>query len=320
MKTSLLALCITFTSFAKVPVWIDYDVSYGKIIRDVDDGFALITALNSTELIIKGISYGFGNISNPKYMHKITKKILKKLNKEHIPIYPGAKNRNEIFKITAATLGMKDALRKNKLKILTMGRLSNVASVIKNFPHLKKNIDEVIINAGRMLEYETYVGKQNVIMPDTNVDDHLEAVKYVLESGVKITMIPTEIMQNQFITKDHLKQMRKGKSISRWMANNSIVWRWIWKFFPNSQGFIPWDVFIVTYLTHRNEMSCHENIPISLEYLKNNTSSLFRKKYKKSHKFFLVASFNLNSNFIGNYCYKMSENHLQNIVDSWIAI
>lgn len=309
---------MSFNLLCKTPVWVDYDISYGKIIRDVDDGFALITALQSEVLDVKGISYGFGNIKNLNYMKRKTLKILRKTNRQDVKTFWGAQNQSEIFENTKATKGMAQALKANPdLIIMAMGRLTNVASLIKNYPSLKSNIKEVIINAGRKLEYETKVGREQVIMPDTNVDDHLEAMKYVLESGVKITMMPVEVMKDKFITRHHLKQMRRGNKVSRWMANNSIVWRWIWKFFPNSKGFIPWDVFIVTYVTHRDEFKCDENIKIDIKYLKNNTSSLFRKKYKKEFKFFLVASDSLDSKYTGNYCYAMDDNHLNDIVSRW---
>lgn len=313
----LLALVISSCCYANIPVWVDYDVSYGKIIRDVDDGLALITALQSPELDVKGVSYGFGNISNLKFMRKMTQKILRKTNREDVNIFSGAQTQEDIFKRTDATIAMAQALEKDKLIIMAMGRLTNVASLIKNYPSHSQNITEVIVNAGRMLEYETKVGKQQVIMPDTNVDDHLEAVKFVLESGVKITMMPVEVMKDKFITRHHLKTMRRGNKVSKWMARNSIVWRWIWKFFPNSPGFIPWDVFIVTYVTHPQDFKCHDNIKVDLKYLKNNTSSLFRKKYKKKFKYFLVASENIESNYIGKYCYKMTDTHLDEIVHRW---
>ncbi len=322
MLSLLITLLLTASvTYGKTAVWIDYDISFGKIIRDVDDGFALITALQSEDLDIKGISYGFGNIKNLKYMKKQTLKILKKLGREDIQIFEGARKQSEIFKITQATTAMANALKANQsLIIMAMGRLTNVASLAHNHPELITNIKEVIVNAGRKLEYETRVGKQQVIMPDTNVDDHLEAVKYVLESNIKITMIPVEVMRDEFITRKHLKQMRKGNSISKWMANKSIVWKWIWKIFPNSHGFIPWDVFIVTYVTQRDQFYCDENIKIGLRYLKNNTSSLFRRKYKKDYKHFLVATDNMESNYKGNYCFDMNPNHLDNIVRDWSLI
>lgn len=305
-------------SYGKTAVWIDYDISFGKIIRDVDDGYALITALQSEDLDIKGISYGFGNIKNLKYMKKQTLKILKRLGREDIQIFEGARAQSEIFKATQATHAMANALKENpNLIIMAMGRLTNVASLAYNYPQQIANIKEVIINAGRRLEYETKVGKQQVIMPDTNVDDHLEAVKYVLESNIKITMIPVEVMKDKFITRIHLKHMRRGNSISKWMANNSVIWRWIWKLFPNSKGFIPWDVFIVTYVTQRDQFYCDEDIKIGLRYLKNNTSSLFRKKYKKDFKYFLVATNNMESKYRGNYCFRMNPRHLDNIVQDW---
>lgn len=302
---------------AKLPVWVDYDVAFGKVIRDVDDGYALITAIQSPKLDIKGISYGFGNLKKIGFMKKATYKILKKTKRLDIPVFAGATQRDSEFPATKATHALAKALIKDKLYIMAMGRLSNVASLIKHYPELKERIHEVIINAGRRLETETKVGKKQVIMPDTNIDDDLEAMRFVLSSGVKIVMIPTEIMKDKFVTKKHLRKMRKAGGISKWMAKKAAIWRFIWKLYPNTPGFIPWDVFIVTYLTHQKEFICDDNIPAKLEMLKNNTSSLFRKKYRRKYKEFLVSSYSLSSPYFAKYCYKMENDHLDNIINRW---
>ena len=317
LMKAIILIIFSFCSFSAEKVWVDYDVSFGKVIRDVDDGFALITALKSPKLEVQGISIGFGNLKNLNFMAKATRRILARTNKTHIPFYYGAWLKSRRFDKTDATEALAAALRKNPLKIMAMGRLTNMAALIKNYPELKSQIKEIIINAGRRLETETEVGRQRVIMPDTNIDDDVESMRYLMNSGVKVTMLPVEIMKEAFVTRQHLKQMRRAGGVSKWMARNSYVWRWIWKFFPNSKGFIPWDVFIVTYLTHREEMKCDEDIPITLAYLKNNTSSLFRKKYKKKYKDFLVASYKLDSPFKGTYCYEMDKSHLDNIVNRW---
>ncbi len=317
LMKSIFLLIFSFCTFSAEKVWVDYDVAFGKVIRDVDDGLALITALKSPDLEVQGISLGFGNLKNLNFMAKATRRILKRTNKTDIPYFYGAWLKSKRYEKTDATEALAKALKKNPLKIMAMGRLTNMASLIKNYPELKPQISEIIINAGRRLETQTRVGRQQVIMPDTNVDDDLESLKFVMESGVKITMLPVEIMKEAFVTKSHLKQMKKGGPLSKWMARNSIVWRWIWKFFPNSKGFIPWDVFIVTYLTHPHEMECDKDIPIALAYLKNETSSLFRKKYRKKYKDFLVASYKMDTPWRGNYCYKMQPNHLDDIVERW---
>jgi hypothetical protein len=130
-------------------------------------------------------------------------------------------------------------------------------------------------------------------------------------------MLPTEIMKDKLITRRHLKKMRKAGGISRWMANKARIWKFIWSIYPNLNGFIPWDVFLVTYLTNPEAFTCDDNIPTELKLLKNNTSSLFRKKYKKYYKEFLVSSYNLNSAYRSKYCYQMQKNHLDQIVDQW---
>jgi inosine-uridine nucleoside N-ribohydrolase len=155
-------------------------------------------------------------------------------------------------------------------------------------------------------------------MPDTNVDDHLEAAEWLVTSNVQITMIPTELMADKFVTKKHLRKMRKGTKLSRWMARKSSFWRMLWRIFPGAPGFIPWDTFMVSYLIYPEDFQCYQKIPIQLKWMTNNTSSLFRKKYRADKKYFLTASYQFQSSVLGTYCYHITDNHLDKIVSLWL--
>lgn len=315
MKLLVLLSLFSLISTAKIPVWIDYDVAMGKVIRDVDDGLALIVALRSKELDIKGISIGFGNIKDLNHMYKITKKTLRKVNRLDIPVYYGAWNKSHLQTPTAATHAIAKELAKGKLSVIAMGRMTNIASVYLNYPQVTSNIEQIIINAGRRLETETQVGRFNVIMPDTNIDDHLEATRVLVEKHAPIVMIPTQLMSDKFITNKHMRAIRRNwRSTGRWFTRNARVWKFIWRLYPMTKGFIPWDVFLVSYLTHREDFFCDENIPIGLKNLKNNASSIFRKKYRKDFKDFLVASYDLDSPLTGSYCYDVKKDHLLKVI------
>jgi len=59
----LVAAVLTMAQAApsRVAVWIDTDPAIGEKERDVDDGLALVQAVRSHELDIRGVSVVFGN-------------------------------------------------------------------------------------------------------------------------------------------------------------------------------------------------------------------------------------------------------------------
>lgn len=306
---TLTMLLISTSSFAKINVWIDYDVSIGKKFSDVDDGIALIAAINSPSLNVEGISYSFGNTNDLEHMKKITDEILLRYKRQDIPVYRGAAKPADLFQKNKAVDALAQKLRHKKLSILSMGRMTTVAGLALHYPELISKVDQVIVNLGRRLETETMVGSRRVIMPDTNVDGDIESTKILLKSGVKVVLIPTELMADQFIHGGHLRSLREGTQNAKWLYKKLKLWKFIWTFYPGTNGFIPWDLFIVGYLTAPQDFTCDEFIPIDFKRLPNNTSRIV-DSIKTKHKDFVVASHSLESNNLGTYCHDVDDSHI----------
>lgn len=314
-----LFLILSPTALALENVWIDYDISFGRYYQEVDDGFALISAVSSPGLNIQGISYGFGNSNDLKFMQKQTQKILSIMGRTDIQTFPGARHRLDLGQQTPATEAMHKALQKSPLKILAMGRMTNLASLILLHPEVIPNIKEVIVNYGRRLEYETGIGAKNIIMPDTNVDGDVEAIKVLLAHQIPLTLIPVELMHDQFILKDDLIKLKHGGLVAHWMRKQSLAWKYLWQVFLDLPGFIPWDVFIVGYMTNPQDFKCLRNIPIALKTMPNHAVRLpgFNND---SHKDTVVASPLMDRGIRGTYCYEVDQNHLNSWVDHWTKL
>ena len=319
MRSVLFALMILGFSPAHGAerVWLDYDLTWGKKIVEVDDGLSLISAATSTSLDLVGLSYGFGNTDNLAHMHEQTLRILRKINREDLNSYAGARSKSDLGKETAATQALAKALRTGPLKIMAIGRMTNVASTILLYPELKKNIQEVVVNFGRRLEYEVGVGRKKHIMPDTNVDDDLASVKVLIDAKVNLTLIPTELMFDQFIDKRRLRSLKQGGIISRWISREVKWWRKIWTIFPGTPGFIPWDVFVIGYLTNPEDFNCLEKIRISVKTLPNHSSRILPFRSRPPFKEFVVASHVLSEGVEGKYCYDVSDSHLDLWTEHW---
>ncbi|MBY0517543.1 MAG: nucleoside hydrolase [Bacteriovoracaceae bacterium] len=289
----------------------------GKKLADVDDGLALISALTSNEIEIAGLSFGFGNINDLQFMERETIKILHKVGRSELPSYRGAEDKYQLGRSTDATEAIASALRKGPLKILALGRMTNIASTIILHPELKANIQEVVVNFGRRLEYEVGVGAKNMIMPDTNVDGDKDATKVLIDQKIPLTLIPTELMHDQLMNKQRMNVLRNGTPIARWMRRESLIWKFVWRIYPGMDGFIPWDVFVIGYLTDPDDFSCLSNIPIAIQNLPNNTIRTLRIRKRSKTKDFVVASPHLQNGSIGKYCYDVTDDHLDKWVFRW---
>jgi pyrimidine-specific ribonucleoside hydrolase len=247
-------------------------------------------------------------------MQRITDKILIRYDRKDLRVYRGAAKPSDLYQKNQAVDALASVLRKKRLSILAMGRMTTVAGLILHYPELVKQIDQVIVNFGRRLETETFVGPRNIIMPDTNVDGDLESTKILIDSGIKVILIPTELMADQFINRSHMNMLKNGSENAKWLRKNFKLWKLIWKIYPGTEGFIPWDLFLVGFLTAPNDFRCDQDIPIAMKRLKNNTSRVV-DSVKTEFKSFVVASYKMQSHSLGTYCYEVDDGHLTNWVE-----
>lgn len=193
-----------------------------KIIFDldigVDDAMALIMGLNEPEVEIKLVTTVFGNVS----VEQATKNacyVIDKCSKYDIPVYYGASkgikteginamdvhgrtglgNKIVATKVAKQPLNKKDfgaveAMRKvilenpNEITILSVGPVTNLATLLVKYPEVKDKIKRVGIEVGSM------DGKGS-ITPYSSFNAYCdpEAVDIVIKSGVPITLTTKEV-------------------------------------------------------------------------------------------------------------------------------
>ncbi len=313
----IIILCLPLLSFAKSNIWIDYDIAIGKKVRDVDDGFTLVHVLtNSNTLELKGVSGVYGNISDMDFMKEETHRIFSFFDGTEIPFHPGAISASQLGQTTSASQALTTELEKGPLTVVATGRMTNIATVLMQRTELAKNIRELVIIAGRRIERSTAYGPRKIIFPDTNIDGDVAAVKIIIKNRIAVVMIPVEAMMENIMTGEHLDQLKDKGGVFRYISKNSWFWLKMFRTFIGGKGFIPWDLFAATYLTHPQDFACYRNIPYGLKWMKNDTHSLFRPN-KPKEKDFLVASYDLESKALGTYCYSIKETHLQSVLDGW---
>ncbi len=167
-------------------VWIDTDPSVEPGGHEVDDGFALIQAFHSPELIIRGISVVFGNAELEKAV-PIAREIVRQFAQGSLAVYPGASSGQQLGRPTEAAQRLAEALRHEPLTILALGPLTNVATVLSMHPELRDRIIRVIAVAGRRPGQQFLVGTRNhKPFRDFNFELDPQAFDVVLQAGVPL--------------------------------------------------------------------------------------------------------------------------------------
>ncbi len=218
------------------PVLIDTDTG-------VDDALALILALRSPELDVKGITTVAGNVQ----VHHCTRNVLTILDELHVgrdlvvaqgaskplvrklftaPEVHGAdglgnarpkKSSGRRPSPQAATRVIADACRKwgKGLTIVALGPLTNIAHVLKRYPGLLLRIGRLVTmggafrvpgNTGPVAEFNYYVDP--------------EAAQAVLSSRIPITVIPLDLTQQLVLMRSDLERraVRRANRLSRLIA------------------------------------------------------------------------------------------------------
>lgn len=190
----------------KRPIIIDTDPG-------IDDAVALAIALYSEKVDVKLITTIAGNV-NIDVVTNNTLKLLKFFGK-NVPVAKGA-TEPLIEKLEEATsvhgvsgmdgyefeegdknllldehavLAMRRTIMESpdKVTLVPIGPLTNIGLLLKMFPEVKQNIEEIILMGGSLAR-----GNKGV-MSEFNIANDPEAAKIVFNSGIKVTMVGLDI-------------------------------------------------------------------------------------------------------------------------------
>ncbi|MEO6460132.1 MAG: nucleoside hydrolase [Bdellovibrionota bacterium] len=261
----ILVLCaaplIALSVQAKTRVWIDTDPSIGILFHDVDDGYALLYALNSRDLEIVGISSVVGNAS-ASYGFRRAREIVSKFGVhsglEASDVYVGASSPlARVQDLPPAVGALAEALDKSALTIVALGPLSNVALLIENYPHLVPRIKKIVFVGGRRPGQRFFAGRKiSHEFHDSNVERDPQAVERILRSEVPLVLAPFELSaQTYFNAKDLMRIKQNGRG-GAWLVNRSGLWLRAWQLLIGVPGGIIFDIFAVGVVTQPDDFEC----------------------------------------------------------------
>ena len=263
----------------KIKVIIDTDPG-------VDDAIALMYAMNCGRFDIKLITSAGGN--GP--IEQITENaiFLTELFNQDIPVAQGAKSplvrpanyavgaqgKNGFgkFKYNAKKLKHKplsleacDAIyevlknSEEKISIIALGPMTNLAKLLQKHPDCKKKIKEIIFESGTK---EKIYG---VPYKSFNVGYDPEAAEAVFKSGVKLVMVPMELGHFAYLNHADIKRFKKTNKIGKIYAKMFAGYR---DYHVGDLGAAVHDVCAIYYLSHP-ELIKTEQGHIEIDYYKD---------------------------------------------------
>ena len=317
MKKIIISFLLINTAIllnAQTKVWFDTDIMIGlpeRAPREVDDGITLIMALKQPQIKIVGIS----TVTNIEYARTVTEKILNWHNSgDKIAIYDGSPKANDLGTENDAVKAMYAALKKEKLTILALGPVTNVATLMMNHPDIITQIDSIVMCVGRTPGLHFRPGLEMVTVYDYNYEKDTASMNVLLKSKTNLVFAGYEPSSYTLIGKFDINFLNKnGNEADQWLYDVLRPWQQRAKTLFGVEGFIPYDCATLGILTHPQYLKMKRDIPVQVNY-KENDSQLAQPGVKI--KPYLDVSYSYKSKRKVQYAYKVLPGFEEIILES----
>ncbi len=316
LKLLILILLFSYQFQAQTKVWFDTDIMIGmpdKEAREVDDGITLIMALKQPQIEIVGIS----NITYVDYGFGVIQKILNWHNKgKAIPVYKGSAFANDLGTENEGTKALYAALKKEKLTILALGPMTNIATLVKNHPDIIPQIERVVICAARTpdLPFNPGNGKLNVF--DYNYEFDEASMDVLLNSPIPLEFAGYEPSSYTHIGNIDLASLDTDNEADKWLFDIVQPWMELNEKYFGVRGFIPFDCSTLGLVTHPEYFTYYENIPIKVTFKKNDALGI---QPDKPFKNFLEVSYEFKTKKKVKYARRALQGFEEKIVETLSA-
>ena len=277
MKKIILSLLLINAAIllnAQTKIWFDTDIMIGlpeRAPREVDDGVTLIMALKQPQIKIVGIS----TVTNIEYARTVTEKILNWHNSgDKIAIYDGSPKANDLGTENDAVKAMYAALKKEKLTILALGPVTNVATLMINHPDIIPQIDSIVMCIGRTPGLHFRPGLETVTVYDYNYEKDTASMRILLNSPTNLVYAGFESSSSLLIGKVDIAFLNKNGNVAdQWLYDVLRPWQQRAKTLFLVEGFIPYDCTPLGVLTHPKYFKTYRNIPTQVNFRENDSQA-----------------------------------------------
>lgn len=242
----------------KTSLVIDTDVALGVLHegrpRDIDDGFAIVEAINIETIDLRAITTVYGNAPHADVVRVAHE--LVRLKDVPVPVWHGADmalpQHGPMPPPNHAVTQLAELLARQRLHIAAIGPLTNMALLVHHYPEHIANIDEMFIVAGRSPGRRFYIGDVGPVQ-DFNFENDVRAMQMLLDAHIPMVFAGFELTSQVAITTDDLLVIAaRGTETAQYLHDNSLAWFNHWtRTFPTERGFHPWDSAAIAWQTHR---------------------------------------------------------------------
>ena len=233
------------------PIWIDTDAACGSSeLANAGDCWALALALRSDRVVVRGISSVSGAIGSSEAAVRAVE-VAKRFGFSGTVHRGGARKK---YRPMAASRGLGAALKRERLTIVALGPLTNIAAVLVTQPKVASQIERVvtvfgtppeITEADNLSDYRNY-----------NAAADTKAVAALMRTAIDVVVIPIDIARGALLTGADIKSVGDGDASAQWLAGMSRGWLHIWRERIGEEGPIPAEAAAVAYLTHPDLLTC----------------------------------------------------------------
>jgi len=157
---------------------------------------------------------------------------------------------------TPASDALVEALKEGPLTVLALGPVSNVAQAVKSRPDLAQRL-KVVAVAGRLPGQRFTTGTTNLRgHRDFNFEQDPQAMAYLIERGISLTLAPFELSRKVWITVPYLDRLEAQAPDTAPLIAPARAWLQLWHDTFQVDGFNPFDTLAVGVLTRRDLITC----------------------------------------------------------------
>lgn len=288
-----------------ISVWLDVDPAVMRGGHEPDDGLALVQSFNSPELQVRGVSAVFGN-SPVDRGFPIAKEITGRYGPGGLSVFRGAAGGDELGEETEASRALAEALRNEKMTVLALGPVTNVATVLANHPDLADQMEAIIAVAGRRPGQTFQIGDGGRPLRDFNFELDPEGFQVLLDSGVPIVLAPFEISAKVPLYETEDLERFRGTAFGEYFSDPIQDYvEWYDEHF-NLRAIYPFDTLAVAYLTSPNWIQC-ELLPVEIQVLRDDANPDRDKPY-------LLVSAELETSQRARYCHTAAEPFKEDLI------
>ena len=227
----------------------DCDNTFGVNNCDVDDGLALLYLLGRKEANLIGITSCYGN-STIETTFSNTKRMLKEIGREDIPVYKGEEKPNKIESPAAKFLAEQAQKFKGELSILATGSLTNLWAAAQIDPNFFSNLKEIVLMGG--ITEPLLVGNEKKEIKELNFSCDPKATLEVLTQSCPVSTATGNNCLAAYFTADEFKNRLENNKNGAGSYIYEKTGYWFGHADKNYKldGFFNWDVVSAVYLMH----------------------------------------------------------------------